>query len=682
MPFGLSNAPATFERLIELVLRGMQWKKCLCYLDDIIVFGPDFESTLENLKQVFVRFRAANLKLKPKKCHLFKKQVHYLGHIVSEEGISCNPDKIQSIKGWPVPTNKSEVKSFLGLASYYRKFISGHANLTFHLNELTQKKKKFIWTEDCQESFDKLKEKLTSPPVLAFPQENGLFILDTDGCNTSIGCVLSQEQNGEEKVISYASKSLSKSQQRYCTTFIELLAVVTFVKYFRHYLWGRKFLIRTDHASLIWLKNFKEPEGMLARWLAVLDTYDFTIQYRKGSLHTNADALSRIPIRKRTCKRTNCPDCGLQNPNIDCSVQSSNTCHRVQVNQNCIVPIENLAKSVKISDNSVQNMNTVYSVHNSSTGHCIKNINKDASVLQDNTVFSVQKAHTKYEENNTQYDVQCSDTEFGQDLQNMFCIFEASNDTQLSSTDSHKESNGFSSQSSIQKFTFNDKNSEVPIHTLNVESDGNAQNQSLAENQIPVMNSNWIGQWSNKELLEFQKQDPDIRIILDFKLKSKDKPSKHIIAQYNTNVRTFWTLWESLIVKNNLLWREHENQTLRLVLPQKLRTDVFNHLHTNRIAGHLGRDRTIASIKKRFYWPNFTSDIKRWVQSCDMCARRKPGPGCGKSHIQQEISYQPLDRIALDILGPLPCTSDGNQYIVVISDYFTKYVEETILLLR
>jgi hypothetical protein len=111
------------------------------------------------------------------------------------------------------------------------------------------------------------------------------------------------------------------------------------------------------------------------------------------------------------------------------------------------------------------------------------------------------------------------------------------------------------------------------------------------------------------------------------------------------------------------------------VLPQKLRTDVFNHLHTNRIAGHLGRDRTIASIKKRFYWPNFTSDIKRWVQSCDMCARRKPGPGCGKSHIQQEISYQRLDRIALDILGPLPCTSDGNQYIVVISDYFTKYVE-------
>jgi hypothetical protein len=195
---------------------------------------------------------------------------------------------------------------------------------------------------------------------------------------------------------------------------------------------------------------------MLARWLAVLDTYDFTIQYRKGSLHTNADALSRIPIRKRTCKRTNCSDCGLQNPNIDCSVQSSNTGHSVQVNQNCIVPNVNLEQSVETSNNSDQNMNMVYSVHNSSTGHCVKNINKDASVLQDNTVFSVKKAHTKYEEKNTRYDVQCSDTEFGQDLKNMFCIFEAINDTQLSSTKSHKESNGFSSQLSIQKFTFND----------------------------------------------------------------------------------------------------------------------------------------------------------------------------------------------------------------------------------
>lgn len=309
MSFGLCNASQTFERLIELVLRGMQWKQCLCYIDDIIVFGETFDSTLENLKEVFERFRNANLKMKPKKCHLFKEQVKYLGHVVSEKGISCDPSKIEAIKHWPTPQNKTEVKSLLGLLSYYRRYIPDFARISFPLSQLTQKAKKFNWDEDCEQSFDQIKGLLTSPPVLAYPNREGLFILDTDGCQTGIGAVLSQVQNGEERVIAYASKSLNKAQQRYCTTFIELLAVITFVRHFRHYLWGRHFLVRTDHASLIWLKNFKDPEGMLARWLAILDTYDFEIQYRKGKLHSNADSLSRIPVRRRKCKREDCFDC-------------------------------------------------------------------------------------------------------------------------------------------------------------------------------------------------------------------------------------------------------------------------------------------------------------------------------------------------------------------------------------
>lgn len=143
-PFGLSNAPATFEHLIELVLRGMQWKQCLFYLVDIIVFGPNFETTLENLRQVFLCFRAANLKLKPKKWHLFKRQVHYMGRIVSDQGISCNQEKIECIRNWSVFQNKSDLKSFLDLISYYRKLIPGHSQLTFPLNKLTQKKRVYL----------------------------------------------------------------------------------------------------------------------------------------------------------------------------------------------------------------------------------------------------------------------------------------------------------------------------------------------------------------------------------------------------------------------------------------------------------------------------------------------------------------------------------------------------------
>jgi hypothetical protein len=150
-----------------------------------------------------------------------------------------------------------------------------------------------------QRSVFTLKKLLVSSPILAYPTRDGKFILDTDALNDGIGAVLSQIQNGVEKVIAYGSKTLSKTQRRYCSTYREILAVVVFLKQFRHFLWGRKFTLRTDHSSLKWLRNFKEAEGMFARWISTLDTYNFEIQHRKGSLHVNADALSRRCCREK-----------------------------------------------------------------------------------------------------------------------------------------------------------------------------------------------------------------------------------------------------------------------------------------------------------------------------------------------------------------------------------------------
>ena len=195
------------------------------------------------------------------------------------------------------------------------------------LIKLTRKNHQFLWTEECNIAFNKFKDMLTSAPVLSFPNDEGTFILDTDASLSGISGSLSQEQENSEKVISFASRTLNKSQRNYCVTKRELLAVVTFVRQFRHFLWGRKFIIRTDHASLAWLRNFKEPAGMIARWISILDNFNFEIQYRKGSLHTNADALSRIPVRK--CKREVCRECypssdpyfqGQTEENVECRV--------------------------------------------------------------------------------------------------------------------------------------------------------------------------------------------------------------------------------------------------------------------------------------------------------------------------------------------------------------------------
>ena len=219
LPFGLSNSPASFMRLVQVVLHGMTFEQCLAYLDDIIVIGSTFDSALENLKLVFERFREANLKFKPSKCSLFQKHVSYLGHVVSEDGIKCDPKKVESVKNWPTPKNVSEVRSFLGTASYYRRFIKNFSSIAYPLSQLTQKNKPFTWSQTHHEAFDKLKTHLTTSPILTYPSRDGTFILDTDASSYGIGAVLSQLQDNTEKIIAYASKTLNKPQRHYCTSY-------------------------------------------------------------------------------------------------------------------------------------------------------------------------------------------------------------------------------------------------------------------------------------------------------------------------------------------------------------------------------------------------------------------------------------------------------------------------------
>ena len=293
MPFGLANAPATFERLTGL--RGLHWQTCLVYLDDIIVFSKTFDTHLARLEEVIDRIGAAGLKLSPKKCHLFQSEVVFLGHVVNKDGISTDPAKIQTVKDWPQPKSVKEVRSFLGLCSYYRKFVQGFATIAKPLHELTQKDKAFFWSETCQRAFESLKTAVISSPILAYSDAEGELILDTDASGVGLGAVLSQVQEGSERVIGYYIRTLTQPERQYCVTRRELLALVAAVKQFHTYLYGRKVTVRTDHGALRWLLNFKNPEGQMALWLGDLGRYDLDIQYRPGKAHGNADALSRRP---------------------------------------------------------------------------------------------------------------------------------------------------------------------------------------------------------------------------------------------------------------------------------------------------------------------------------------------------------------------------------------------------
>ena len=229
-----------------------------------------------------------------------KTRVTFLGHIVSGEGLATDPEKIQLVKDWPTPTTLRHVRGFLGLTGYYRKFIKDYAKIATPLTSLMKKNQRFVWTENCQVAFDTLKQALLTPPVLALPNDVDTFILDTDAAEDSIGCVLSQLQDGQEKVIAYAGRTLNRNELNYCVTRKELLAIVYFTKHFRQYLLGRQFIIRTD--ALSWLQKTPEPIGQNARWLELLGEYDFVIKHRAGKSHGNADSISRHPcLNKPSC---------------------------------------------------------------------------------------------------------------------------------------------------------------------------------------------------------------------------------------------------------------------------------------------------------------------------------------------------------------------------------------------
>ena len=296
MPFGLTNAPATFQRLMECVLAGLTFEQCLIYLDDIVVFSATFPQHLERLRTVFEHLAHAGLKLKPNKCHFARSEIRYLGHIVSRDGVKADPEKLRAITSYPIPRDVKELRQFLGLANYYRRFIEGYSVIAEPLHKHTRKSAAgYKWTDECGRAFLALQQRLVSPPILAYPQFAHKFTLATDASDSALGGILSQVINGQERVISYWSRQLNKAELNYSTVEREALAVVAAVKEFYPYLYGRPFTLYTDHNPLTSLHGLKDTGGRLTRWLLYLQQFDMIVLYRPGRNNGNADGLSRRP---------------------------------------------------------------------------------------------------------------------------------------------------------------------------------------------------------------------------------------------------------------------------------------------------------------------------------------------------------------------------------------------------
>ena len=306
MPFGATNAPATFQRLMHDCLGDLNMNWCIVYLDDIIIFSDTKEEHLKRLEAVFQKLCAAGLKLKPSKCFFFREEIEYLGHVVSGKGISTNPKKIEAVSKWPTPRTVYDVRSFLGFVGYYRRFIKNFSKITKPIREVitglenqskrAAKKTYIEWSDAADTAFEQLKAMCVSTPILAYPNYQFPFTLHTDSSTDGLGAVLYQKQDGKMRVIAYASRSVSKAEANYPAHKLEFLALkwAVFEK-FHEYLYGSKpFEVFTDNNPLTYVLTSAKLDACGQRWVAKLANYNFSIKYKCGVSNTEADALSRI----------------------------------------------------------------------------------------------------------------------------------------------------------------------------------------------------------------------------------------------------------------------------------------------------------------------------------------------------------------------------------------------------
>ena len=309
LPFGLCNSPSTYQRVMEQCLGDLNMKICAIFLDDLIIFADTFEEHLERLEMVFNRLRECNLKLAPKKCAFMQKEVKYVGYIVSEDGVAVDPEKIAKVRNWPTPTNPEEVRQFVGFAGFYRKYVENFSKIVKPLYEVmpaqnkksckkTKSPENFVWGQEQETAFKELKERLTTAPILAYPDYTIPFEVITDACGSGLGAILCQNQNGKQRIISFASRSLNKSEKNYPTHKLEFLALKWAVTdKFTDYLLGHKFTVITDNNPLTYVLSSAKLDAAGHRWVQALSLYDFEIEYKPGKMN-KADALSRLPKMK------------------------------------------------------------------------------------------------------------------------------------------------------------------------------------------------------------------------------------------------------------------------------------------------------------------------------------------------------------------------------------------------
>ena len=636
MRFGLRNAPATFQRALDIILSGVRWQTCLVYIDDVIIFSRTIEDHFVHLDHVLTLLRNAGITLKLSKCTFFHSEVDYLGHVIRPGKLCVAAKARDAFRSFEYPKNITQLRSFLGACNVYRRFIKDFAKIARPLTFLTRKDATPDFdnpTTEQLEAFETLKTKMTEPPVLALPRTNQPYTLDTDASAYQLGCALLQEQDDKTTLpVGYWSYSLNDTERNYSTTERECYSVVWSVTTLRPYIEGTRFTIRTDHDSLRWLMSLTESTGRLTRWRLRLSEFDFVIQYRPGRVHQIPDALSRLIVPNNTQRPVDddiptfddaltllTPELTLTTPSpLRPAPRRSARLRNRQTPPNALP--SNVTTSRATAQLETPNENA----------HCDTTHAANTSTEQPTRDATTHPAHTSTSSETT-------NTTTSRD-QHLETPNPPTPPTQLPDNDADLfDDDAWDDCDDFDLFD---------LYRIRAEDDHDDWTHLPTLDTLPTA-------LTLDEIRREQRTDDFCQTILN-----RQAPRDSAFREDD----------------NGLLRRypHREPELAQIVLPKSLRPRLLALAHHIPIAGHPGQNRMYYTLRKTYYWPHMAIDIAATVRDCRSCARNRIRLRRHLNRLQLFPATRPLESIAIDILGPLPKSKSGLRFLLVITDRFTK----------
>ena len=651
LPFGLSNAPSTFQSVINAILGAELRHCCLVYMDDIVVFSKSAEEHLTHLRLVLSKLQGAKLYAKLSKCRFALSSVKFCGHVIDQHGIMPDPEKVKVVLDWPIPTDVHQLRSFVGLAQYFRKFIQAFPSMIEPLTALFKKGAEFKWSITCDTSFQQVKQALTTVPCLKLPDPDEPFTMITDASGVGIGAVLMQAG----RPVAFEGRKLTETEQKWSATEQEMLGVVYHMEKWRCYLEGVHFTVVTDHQPNTWFASQKQLSPRQARWYERLRSFDFTWEYRPGRLNV-ADPLSRNPAYCNVIMAS----CLDESPAAQCFVTSMTLRSK---GPPASVPVQIQAQGKRKWDMRGM-LDQAHSIrwggdrqstadpppetpdqHKQTSAPKSKRL-KAAGKSQSHAQTPVSRSVSLPTNPDSVTPMQkpapqgsgLNDTPHGH-LQ----LKEQPDQVMQTTAEDGRHAYDAAAEDGLQLMQ------SAQADTQDQDSGNMAQQYGVhggdAPLHTPLVDPHQVAQ----SIIDHYKADP----------------------LYASDVAAEARRTKLGISAHGCLFR----RGAAICVPDaaELHTSITRELHCSPYAGHTGMNRTLVLISRYFYWPDMQNDINNYVRGCVVCQRNKPRTG------QPAGKLQPLpvpagiwEDISMDFIGPLPKTARGNDFILVVVDRLSK----------